>query len=56
MIRTAIKGRQQLKNERYEGHYAIVTNRETSEKPIDQAQISPEAYRTVSTYTSMVRG
>ena len=42
--------------EQNEGHYGSVCESETSEKPIDQAQISPEAYRTGSTYTNMVRG
>ena len=42
--------------EQNEANDAIVSESETSEKPIDQAQISPEAYRTVSTYTNMVRG
>jgi len=42
--------------EQNEGHYASESKSETSEKPIDQVQIFPETYRTVSTYTNMVRG
>jgi len=42
--------------EQNEANNAIVSESETSEKPIAQAQISPEAYRTGSTYTNMVRG
>jgi hypothetical protein len=37
-----------------EANNASVSESDTSEKPIDQ--ITPEAYRTDSTYTNMVRG
>ena len=42
--------------EQNEAHNASESKSETSEKPIDQAQIFPDTYRTVSTYTNMVRG
>ena len=55
MIKTEIESRQQVQNGRYEGHYTKMPKDETSENPIDQAQLSPEAYRTVASYTNMVR-
>lgn len=41
--------------EQIAAQYAIECKGETSEKPIAQAQFSPEAYETDSTYTNMVR-
>ena len=45
-----------VSDEQNKANNTTVSESETSEKPIGQAQISPEAFRTFSGYTNMVRG